>query len=182
MDLSTVTSLAVLPRSATPFGVPLLVLAGNRFRTLRLVAEQPKPMPYVPPSNPTPFYPSAVVALARPPCAPREVSTRTPHGAISCGDCVAAACRIVAALFSSATLKFITVTATCVRVWDAVSGMIERSYDGHRICEGANVSAACLDARGRKLMLGDTDGKTMVCAASQSVAHTRMRQLASKSD
>jgi hypothetical protein len=38
----------------------------------------------------------------------------------------------VAALFSAATYKFITITAVCVRVWDAVSGLIERSYDTRR--------------------------------------------------
>lgn len=30
------------------------------------------------------------------------------------------------------------------------------------VCDGAEASAACLDARGRKLMVGDTAGKTMV--------------------
>jgi hypothetical protein len=71
-------------------------------------------------------------------------------------------CSIVAVLFSMATLKFITVTAVCVRVWDALTGRVDRSYDGRRICEGAEISAACLDARGRKLIVGDSVGKTMV--------------------
>ena len=46
MDLTEITSVCVMPRSATPLKAPLLVLAGNRFRVLRLVADQPKALPY----------------------------------------------------------------------------------------------------------------------------------------
>ena len=45
MDMTSVTSIAVMPRSATNLKAPLLVLGGNRFRVLRLVADQPKTMP-----------------------------------------------------------------------------------------------------------------------------------------
>ena len=48
MELTNATCLTVLPRSATPLKAPLLVIGGNRFRCLRLVADQPKPMPWVP--------------------------------------------------------------------------------------------------------------------------------------
>jgi hypothetical protein len=45
VDLHEAVSIAVMPRSATPLGCPLLVVSGNRFRVLRLVPEQPRPMP-----------------------------------------------------------------------------------------------------------------------------------------
>jgi hypothetical protein len=51
MELTNATCLTVLPRSATPLKAPLLVIGGNRFRCLRLVADQPKPMPCVPPTK-----------------------------------------------------------------------------------------------------------------------------------
>jgi hypothetical protein len=50
-DLRRLTKIAVMPRSATSSQTPLLVLFGNRIRTLRLVPQQPKALPYVSRNN-----------------------------------------------------------------------------------------------------------------------------------
>jgi hypothetical protein len=59
-------------------------------------------------------------------------------------------------------VKFITITVDSIRIWDGVTGRIEQSYDGRRVCNGADITAACLDDRGRKLVIGDSMGKLMV--------------------
>jgi hypothetical protein len=76
--------------------------------------------------------------------------------------CVRGYCRLSACLYSPAIVKFITITVDSIRIWDWVTGRIERSYDGRRVCNGADITAACLDDRGRKLVIGDSLGKLMV--------------------
>ncbi len=71
-------------------------------------------------------------------------------------------CRLAACLYSPAIVKFITVTAESIRVWDGITGRVLRSYDGRRVCDGADITTACLDDRGRKLVVGDSVGKIMV--------------------
>lgn len=65
-------------------------------------------------------------------------------------------------MYSAAIVKFITVSPDSIIVWDGVSGRVERSYDARRVCSGADITAACLDDRGRKLVVGDSLGHIWV--------------------
>ena len=65
------------------------------------------------------------------------------------------------AVFVSSCLSFVTASTRAVVVWDALTGRPSRVFDT-RITDGAEISAISVDARGRKIFVGDTRGCTRV--------------------
>ncbi|CCI44278.1 unnamed protein product [Albugo candida] len=63
---------------------------------------------------------------------------------------------IICALYNSTSLSFLTAAGRDIKIWDAQSGRIVRVY---RNVSQADVTSVCLDARQRKILVGNHDGR-----------------------
>lgn len=63
------------------------------------------------------------------------------------------------ALFNDLSLTILTTSEKSVKIWDAVLGSLKRLYKN---IAPADISAACLDDRKRKFILGDVTGNIAV--------------------
>lgn len=68
---------------------------------------------------------------------------------------------LIRAIFCSPQLHFLTVTASAILVWDALTGRPIRIIDKHQ-CGGAEITSASLDQRQRKLVVGNAAGNQWV--------------------
>lgn len=62
-------------------------------------------------------------------------------------------------IFNPTTVSFATISHKDVKIWNALNGRLSRIYRG---LSDSGITATCLDARQRKLIIGDSAGKIRV--------------------
>lgn len=82
---------------------------------------------------------------------------------------------IVAALYNSNSATILTAGGDTIKIWDAKSGKMLRTYSGlTQIANNDSISSVCLDSNQRKIIVGDTEGIIQVLNYSNGAILRRL--------
>eukprot|EP00727_Mastigamoeba_balamuthi_P008983 m51a1_g4707 hypothetical protein (882) ;mRNA; f:257318-274013 len=79
---------------------------------------------------------------------------------------------LLSAAYSSHSGSVLTISARDIRVWEAETGQLVRSL--RCAAQGADISAAAVDASGRRVAVGDSDGGVRILNASDGTPLRKM--------